>query len=198
MSMRTRLAIVLAAVMIGPLVAAWLAVGVLVPTVSRDAQRASLDRSAGAVSFALAGRCQAVGELARSVAQQLTIGVLAGGGRTVTAASAREAAAAAAARRPGTSVAVLADGGSGRVLAASGGGSGVAAAVAPAVLGASCTAGSVPAGGPNALAETVPVVLGGHRVASVVVWMPVGLARVRCGWVNSATGLAALPLTAAC
>jgi diguanylate cyclase (GGDEF)-like protein len=172
MSMRTRLAIVLAAVMIGPLVAAWLAVGVLVPTVSRDAQRASLDRSAGAVSLALAGRCQAVGELARSVAQQLTIGVLAGGGRTVTAASAQEAAVAAAARRPGTSVAVLADGGSGRVLAASGGGPG-AAAVAPAVLGASCTAGSVPAAGPNALAETVPVVLGGHRVASVVVWMPV-------------------------
>jgi hypothetical protein len=59
MSMRTRLAIVLAAVMIGPLVAAWLAVGVLVPTVSRDAQRGSLDRSAGAV--AIAGRCQAVG-----------------------------------------------------------------------------------------------------------------------------------------
>jgi diguanylate cyclase (GGDEF)-like protein len=173
MSMRTRLAIVLAAVMIGPLVAAWLAVGVLVPTVSRGTERASLDRSAGAVSLALAGRCRAVGELARSVAQQLTTDVLAGGGRTVTTASAREAAADAAARSPRTAVAVLADGGSGAVLAAAGGGLGDPAAVAPSVLGASCAAGSVPAGGPDALAENVPVVLGGHRVASVVAWMPV-------------------------
>ena len=110
------------------------------------------------------------------MAQQLTTDVLAGGRRTVTVVPAQGAAAGAAARRPGTAVAVLADGAGGRVLAAFGGGPaglGDPAARAPGVLGASCAAGSVPAGGPDALAETVPVVLGGHRIASVVVWQPV-------------------------
>jgi len=94
MSMRTRLAIVLATVMIGPLLAAWAAIGVVVPRANRAVADDGADRGAAAAAFGLADRCRSVGESARTTAQRLATELVARGTATgpLTAAVARAAA----------------------------------------------------------------------------------------------------------
>jgi len=173
MSMRTRLAIVLAAVMIVPLLAAWVAIGVVVPRVTGVAARERAARTGGVVAFGLASRCSGVGEAAQGVAQRLATTALATGGVAARAASA--AAVAAVQRHPGTAVVVLSGAsaaGHPRVLAVAGVPAGDAAAQVAIVAGTSCAGRSGPARGAPALAETVPVMVGGRQVAQVVSWLP--------------------------
>ena len=92
MSLRARLALVLAGVLAGPLVAAGLVVGVVVPRARADADRAALARAASTASAYLAQECVALGDVARGVALDLAGSVAAG--RTVTGDSAGAAAAA--------------------------------------------------------------------------------------------------------
>ena len=71
MSLRARLALVLAAVMVGPLVAAWVAIGVLVPQAAATSATAALSRAAAAAAGYLGQQCLGLGDAARSVALDL-------------------------------------------------------------------------------------------------------------------------------
>ena len=71
MSLRARLALVLAGIMVGPLLAAGLIVGVLVPRASDRAADAALGRAVASASTVLAQRCLALADLARSAAIRL-------------------------------------------------------------------------------------------------------------------------------
>src|SRR4051812_32262091 len=61
-SLRARIAFVLAGVLAGPLVAAGLVVGVLVPQAQARADAAALQRTVAAASAVLAQRCVALGD----------------------------------------------------------------------------------------------------------------------------------------
>ena len=108
MSLRARLALVLAGVLAGPLVAAGLVVGVVVPRARADADRAALARAASTASAYLAQECVALGDVARGVALDLAGSVAAG--RTVTGDSAGAAAAAALRGHDDIGLIVLVDG----------------------------------------------------------------------------------------
>lgn len=105
MSLRARLALVLAIMMVTPLVAAWLAVGLLVPRTADRAAAAAADRSAGSAAAALAQQCAGLGDAARALAADLRTQLASGAGIGAKAAGA--AAIATAADRPGVTVAVL-------------------------------------------------------------------------------------------
>ena len=78
MSLRARIAFVLAGVLAGPLVAAGLVVGVLVPRARARNDAADLQRTVAAASAVLAQRCVALGDVARAAALDLSAAVAAG------------------------------------------------------------------------------------------------------------------------
>jgi diguanylate cyclase (GGDEF)-like protein len=71
LSLRARLALVLASIMVGPLLAAGLVVGVLVPRASARAEDSALVRAVASATTVLGERCLGLGDLARSAAVQL-------------------------------------------------------------------------------------------------------------------------------
>ena len=116
MSLRARLALVLAVVMTGPLVAGAIAVGVLVPRAQAAAATASLEQALAGSSTYLAQQCLALGDAARAVALEVSSAVTAAPqpepgstvpGPVVTDA-ARQAAADARGRRPDVTLALVA------------------------------------------------------------------------------------------
>jgi two-component system cell cycle response regulator len=160
-SLRARLALVLAGVLAGPLVAAGLVVGVVVPRARADADRTALARAGSTAAAYLAQECVALGDVARGAALDLAGSVAAG--RMVAGGSARAAAAAALRGHDDIGLVVLVGGTpvthAGAVPEASD-----PAADDPALraqLLASCSRGSAPAAGPSALVESVPVPAGG-------------------------------------
>ncbi len=170
MSLRARLALVLASVMVAPLLAAWVAVGVLVPQSSDRAAEAASDRAAGSAAVALAQECAGLGDAARALAYNLNAQLATGG--TITSNMAGAAAITAAEDREGVTTAVLLGG---RVLASAGpsadAGQGTDAAAESALqaaAGASCSRRQAPADGSPALAESVPVTSGGRETARAV------------------------------
>ncbi|HEX2809765.1 MAG TPA: hypothetical protein VHN80_26675, partial [Kineosporiaceae bacterium] len=62
MSLRARLALVLAGIMVGPLLAVGIAVGVIVPRTSDRAADAELRRAVAAASTVLGERCLGLGD----------------------------------------------------------------------------------------------------------------------------------------
>ncbi len=91
MSLRARLVWVLAGVMVGPAVATWLLLGVLMPQASRRAQDAALGRAEAAVTTSMTQHCALLAERAHTVAVRLS------GRVSLDAALARAAVAASAA-----------------------------------------------------------------------------------------------------
>jgi two-component system cell cycle response regulator len=166
-SLRARLALVLAVVLVGPVVAAGLIVGVLVPRARADAETATLRQAAGVTSAYLAQRCAALGAAARAAALDLSSGRT--DGRPPDAARAGAALDAAAPdRATGTELLVVTGD---RVVASSGAaGSGTGnAAELRSLLLASCSRADAPATGVPAQVETVAVTNpDGSEVARVV------------------------------
>ena len=103
MSLRARLALVLAGVMIGPAVAAWVVLGVVVPRAAERSAQQDLTRADAAVAAHLTQQCRLLARTASAVAAQLS------GRAGVDAQVAREAVAAAGS--DGVQVAVVAAGG---------------------------------------------------------------------------------------
>jgi len=182
-SLRARLALVLAGVLAGPLVAAGLVVGVVVPRARADAERAALVRAASTASAYLAQECVALGDVARGVALDLAGSVAAG--RTVTSESAGAAAGAALRGHDDIGLVVLVDGAPVARAGAVPEGADPAAddAALRAQLLASCSRGSAPAAGAPALVESVPVPAGGGgpavRVLAVRALDPAAVAQLR-------------------
>jgi two-component system, cell cycle response regulator len=165
-SLRSRLALVVALAMTGPLVAAWVAVGVVVPRAREAALTDRLDRAAAIAAVVLHEQCVAVGEAARAVAAEL--GRAGGPGDIVTAALRR---------RPGATAAVVGphvEGADARGVLALGPGASTLAGLDPSALTAlSCSRGTVSAPADPArgleVAETVVVVAPDGAVAARVV-----------------------------
>jgi diguanylate cyclase (GGDEF)-like protein len=153
-SLRARLALVLAGVLAGPVAAAGLVVGVVVPRTQADAARSALARASTTASAYLARECVALGDIARATA--LDLAASAAAGAAVDAAAARRAAATALRGHDDAGLVVVVGGAPvarvGAVPPASGDD-----AVLRAQLLASCSRGAAPAAGPAALAESVPV-----------------------------------------
>jgi diguanylate cyclase (GGDEF)-like protein len=152
-SLRARLALVLGAVLIAPLIALGVAVGVIVPDATRAYADDAAERADGATAVALGQRCTGLGDTARAVAADLRV-LLATGGR-LTEAGARTAIGAAVDRRPGVTVAVLVDD---RVLAVAG--ADATRYTAPLLREqsvASCARRQAATSGPAAMAESVAV-----------------------------------------
>jgi len=164
-SLRTRLAVVLAGVMVGPLVAVWVAVGVLVPQ-ARDGQaRQAVDRSVAAMAVALGESCAGVGETARSLA--LDLGSRIDSRERPTARLAQAAASATADRRSGVAVALLSDGAV--IGTATGpGADGLDAGTLLAAHRASCSRGTSGRNATAVLVESVPVLAGTTEVARAI------------------------------
>ena len=74
MSIRTRLAIVLAAVVLPVLLVAGLVAGVLLPRALVDGQRRDVDRATVAVATAMASECWALGDRAEVIALSIANG----------------------------------------------------------------------------------------------------------------------------
>ncbi|HEY6796841.1 MAG TPA: HAMP domain-containing protein, partial [Kineosporiaceae bacterium] len=104
MSLRVRLALVLAGIMLGPLLAAGLVVGVLVPRASDRAADAALARAVASASTVLGERCLGLGDLARSAETQLAAAGPAGRSDQATVSAVIGPL---AASRPGVTLAVL-------------------------------------------------------------------------------------------
>jgi two-component system, cell cycle response regulator len=182
-SLRARLALVLAGVLAGPVVAAGLVVAVLVPRARADADDAALRRALAAASAYLEQRCTSLGDVARATALDLSGALTAG--RPLDAGAAGDAARAALRDDPGGMLAVVDVVADGRLLAstASDGGADQAADAArlPALLLASCSRGVAPSAGAAtggsagkavgevAQVESVPVTHPGGREAARVV-----------------------------
>jgi two-component system cell cycle response regulator len=164
-SLRARLALVLAGVLAGPVAAAGLVVGVVVPRAQADAARTALARTATTAAAALAQECVALGDVARATALDLAASAAAGTATPGTGPDAGTAERAAAAALRGHDdaglVVVVGDAPVARVGAvpaqATGNGPGPDAATLRAQLLASCSRGSAPAAGPAALVESVSV-----------------------------------------
>jgi diguanylate cyclase (GGDEF)-like protein len=173
-SLRARLALVLACVMAVPLIAAWAAVGILVPLISGRAAQAAVDRAAGSATVALAESCAGLGDSARALAFDVRARLStahAGSPRLVipvlSAADAGQAVSTAAGHRPGATVALITGG---RLLAEAGPlADDLDAADVDAAAKASCSLRQPSAGGRNLLAESVAVTDGGAEVVRVVV-----------------------------
>jgi len=170
-SLRARLALVLGAVLIAPLLAVGVAVGVIVPDATRAYADDAAERADGATAVALGQRCTGLGDAARAVAADLR--VLIATGDRLTEAGARTAVAAAVDRRPGATAAVLVDD---RVLAVAG--ADATRYTAPLLreqAAASCARRQAATSGPAAMAESVAVSdpLTGRELARAVVLVPV-------------------------
>jgi diguanylate cyclase (GGDEF)-like protein len=145
-SLRARLALVLAGVMIGPAIAAWAVLGVLVPRAAARSDAQSLSRADAAVGVYLTQQCRLLAQTARAVAGPLS-------GRVgVDAQVARRAVAGVDTAGPDGVRAMVVAGGV--PVAASPGGGG-ASGVAPLDLArATCAA---PLEGPALLVESAPI-----------------------------------------
>lgn len=200
MSLRARLALVLGAVLVGPLVAAAVAAGVVMPRIADADGEAAAVGEAGAAAVALMSRCQAVGDVASQAAAEIAAAasvatasavVPAAGTPTVPAVPGAaapaprfdvpatvEATRRAAARRPRTAVVVVDP--RGVVKAWSGVPTESATAEAAAARQASCTLRTpVPAGTSPRLADSVPVSVAGAPLGTVVAWEPLDDAALR-------------------
>jgi two-component system, cell cycle response regulator len=104
-SLRARLALVLAGVLAGPIVAAGLVVGVLVPQARATADDAELRQALAAASASLEQSCTGLADAARAAAFDLSATLTAG--RPIDPGAARNAADAALRNRPDGAVAVL-------------------------------------------------------------------------------------------
>jgi diguanylate cyclase (GGDEF)-like protein len=192
-SLRARLALVLAVVLVGPVVAAGLVLAVLVPQARADAEVATLRQSVGVSSAYLAQRCAGLGTTARAAALDLSAGLAAGPsvGNAPDAVRARAVVDAARDRAAGEVILVTAGD---RVLAASRDPESTPD-VRPLLL-ASCSRGDAPATGVPAQVETVPVRdAAGTEVARVVAVAPLddaALADLRAR-LGLATGIALIP-----
>ncbi len=175
MSLRTRVALMLAAVMLGPLLAAWFAIGHLVPQVSASQTASAATHGATSMTALLVERCRSVGDTATIAALEASRAVTGG---ELSRAAAAQAVRAAAARHPRLVVALLdARGG----LLAQDGDTPVATGATPparSLLGSSCSSGgrqtlTGPDGVLPTVGEVVPVLGADHRLlASAVVWYP--------------------------
>jgi two-component system, cell cycle response regulator len=180
-SLRARLALVLAVVLLGPVVAAGVVVAVLVPRARADAEATTLRQSVGVTAAYLAQRCAGLGDAARAAALDLAAGLATGAApdaaraRAVLEAAGRD-------RADGEQLFVTIGGqvvGSTPRLRST-------AELRPLLL-ASCSRGDAPATGVPALVETVPVTdAGGTEVARVVAVSPLddealGQLRARLG-----------------
>ena len=182
MSLRARLALVLGAVLIAPLLAVGIAVGVIVPDATRAYADDAAERADGATALALGQRCAGLGDAATAVAADLRVLLTTAAG--ITPAAARAVVESAVDRRPGVTAAVLA-GGEVRAVA----GADAARFGEPllrAQAGASCARREAAAVGPAAMAESVPVTdpRTGTELARAVVLSPVddtGLATLADG-----------------
>jgi two-component system, cell cycle response regulator len=182
-SLRARLAVVLACVMVAPLIAAWVAVGVLVPQTSSRAAQAAADRTAGSASVALADSCAGIGDAARALAFDVrsrlaatgsgspgAVGSGSPGATGLSASAAGQAVAAEADHRPGTTLALLSDA---RLLAAAGPlAEGLDASAATTAAASSCTLRQAVTGGPAVLAESVAIADGDTVVVRAVALEP--------------------------
>ncbi len=184
MSLRARLALVLAAVMVGPLVAAWVAIGVLVPQAAATSATQTLSRAAAAASGYLGQQCLGLGDAARAVALDLEsapAGVASATASGLDAGTARPAVQDAARRHAGVTALVVTDG---AVLADAGP---LAGHLDPAAVAAaarsSCALRQAPLAGAPGLVESVPVLdPAGREVARALVVQPLdaaGLGTVR-------------------
>jgi diguanylate cyclase (GGDEF)-like protein len=162
-SLRARLALVLAVVLVGPIIAAGLVLAVLLPRARADAEVSTLRSALGVTSAYLAQRCAGLGKAARAAALDLSAG-LAGGSVPDTARARAVVDDAGRDRATGEELLVTVGG---RVLASSGD-----ARSTPdprPLLLASCSRGDAPAIGVPAQVETVPVTdAAGTEVARVV------------------------------
>jgi two-component system cell cycle response regulator len=170
-SLRARLALVLAVVLVGPVAAAGLVVVVLVPRTRADAEAATLRRSVGVTSAYLAQRCAGLGTAARAAALDLSAGLASAGLPAGTEPDAARARAVIDAAR-GDDVAgedLLVTVGD-RVVASNRDASTPDPGV---LLLASCSRGDAPAAGVPAQVETVAVTdPAGAEVARVVAVAP--------------------------
>jgi two-component system cell cycle response regulator len=166
-SLRARLALVLAGVLAGPLVAAGLAVGVLVPRAQARADATALTRSVAAASAYLAQRCSVLGDVARATALDLSAAVSAGDALDQP----RVLAAAGAARRAHPDLTIAVTAGGRRVGAVGPAASQLDDARLAAASLASCSRGVASDGGQPQQVEwvSVPAPSGGEaaRVAAV-------------------------------
>jgi two-component system cell cycle response regulator len=190
-SLRARLALVLAVVLVGPVVAAGMIVAVVVPGARADAEAATLRQSAGVISAYLAQRCARLGTAARAAALDLSAGLALAGPS--------DGAVPDAARARGVVDAAVRDDVAGEQLLVTVGERVVASSRSAnppdprALLLASCSRGDAPAIGVPAQVETVPVTNeGGTEVARVVAVAPLddaALAALRAR-LGLSTGLA--------
>ncbi|MGZ4602495.1 MAG: HAMP domain-containing protein, partial [Kineosporiaceae bacterium] len=186
MSLRARLALVLAGVLAGPLVAAGLVVAVVVPRARASADAAALRRAVASASVYLEQRCAGLGDRARAAALDLSASLAAG--QPLDASLALDAATAAVRGRQIEAPAAVLVVTAGRVLASSAAGAegeeaGPGAlpdgADLSALLRASCSRGVAPPAGPPAQVESVAVTdASGHEVARVVAVGPLDDAAV--------------------
>ncbi len=105
MSLRARLVSVVAGVMIGPLVAAWIVIGFVVPRQSWASAQSEVSRESAAVVTTLVESCRGLGDAVSTVAAGVAAGV--GTDRAVPIPRATSQIAEAELRHPGTSFAVL-------------------------------------------------------------------------------------------
>jgi diguanylate cyclase (GGDEF)-like protein len=150
-SLRARLALVLAVVLVGPVLAAGLVLAVLLPRARADSEVTTLRRSLGVTSAYLAQRCAGLGNAARATALDLAAGLATGG--APDAARARAVVDDAGRDRAAGEELLVTVGD--RVLASSRD-AGSAPDPRPLLL-ASCSRGNAPATGIPAQVETVPV-----------------------------------------
>jgi diguanylate cyclase (GGDEF)-like protein len=170
LSLRARLALVLAGIMAGPVVAAAVTVGVIVPRAADRAVDADLRRAVATTGGVLAERCRELGDLARASASALAAGPAVGAAAGATGtdvAAARSVLTREVAGRDGVT-ALLVDGG--HVVAGAGP---LATGWDPTAAGpASCSARRAPAGGQAAaLVESVdlPASIPGSAVPATTI-----------------------------
>jgi two-component system cell cycle response regulator len=174
-ALRSRLVVVLVGLLIGPVLMAAIAVGVLAPRSARSAAERSARQDAGSAVLALATRCEAVGDAGKAIAREVQAYATRYGALSAGAAGA--AVRRAAGHSPGTAVAVFDS--QGRLLASGGAAGGLGPARAGG-YGASCSAGRP---GSNrrlaGLADQIPVNTTAGRVGYVVLWLPLDDAALR-------------------
>lgn len=78
MSLRARLALVLSGVIVGPLLASWVALGLIVPSAERRQAVDTAEQSAARVATTLHQRCREVGDATQAAANDLVARVTAG------------------------------------------------------------------------------------------------------------------------
>jgi two-component system, cell cycle response regulator len=163
------LAAVLAVVLIGPLLLALVAAGLLIPRAARAAAEQAARHDANGAAVALAASCEAIGNAATATAGEVQAYATRSGSLSDTAAEA--AVRRAAGHRPDTAIAVFDQ--NSRLLAVAGSEAGIGPASAGG-YGASCSLGrSGDAAGAAGLAERREVrTAAAGQVAWVVFWMP--------------------------